>query len=377
MLNEHLKRLRVLNNVTQQQLAEYLNISTQSVSKWENGLSLPSIEFLPQIARFFHCCVGALCWESELTAYEKLAVMDDTEALAEIIGIINAQKINDYNACFESTPEYAEGFELTHYTITSYFLPSLYNYLKARDSFSIKETQANLMIGYSQIIGIVKSLYFIGILEEYNGEYIYHKEKVDLMLPFMNSLSCEPLKFHEHLKKIRTRSNVSQKELAAYLNVTPQSISKWENGASLPSTDLFVQIVNFFDFSIDSYFSQWDLEFYENHPHSGIKHSLMLIPQIAPSDLKVEESPPPAKEKVDFPLESLFLPAVYKHLKENDRTSVSAIQHAIGVGYSDGCKIRESLYSLDIISYIPTGGWKIEKDKIDLLLPFINGYKGE
>lgn len=48
-----LKKLRNDANITQDSLAEYLNISCQAVSKWENGQSLPDITLVPAIANFF------------------------------------------------------------------------------------------------------------------------------------------------------------------------------------------------------------------------------------------------------------------------------------------------------------------------------------
>lgn len=45
--------LRKNKNLTQAQLAESLSVSAQSVSKWENNLSVPDITLLPIIARFF------------------------------------------------------------------------------------------------------------------------------------------------------------------------------------------------------------------------------------------------------------------------------------------------------------------------------------
>lgn len=50
------KKIRILRKnkkMTQEQLAEVLSVSPQSVSKWENGLSAPDIELLPIIARYF------------------------------------------------------------------------------------------------------------------------------------------------------------------------------------------------------------------------------------------------------------------------------------------------------------------------------------
>ena len=50
---ERLKKLRRDKDITQNSLAEYLGISYQAVSKWENGTGLPDITLLPAIAGFF------------------------------------------------------------------------------------------------------------------------------------------------------------------------------------------------------------------------------------------------------------------------------------------------------------------------------------
>ena len=38
-ISENIKKFRQENNLSQEQLAEKLNIARQSVSKWENGVS--------------------------------------------------------------------------------------------------------------------------------------------------------------------------------------------------------------------------------------------------------------------------------------------------------------------------------------------------
>ena len=50
---ERLKKLRRDNAITQDALAEYLGISYQAVSKWENSAGFPDISLLPAIASFF------------------------------------------------------------------------------------------------------------------------------------------------------------------------------------------------------------------------------------------------------------------------------------------------------------------------------------
>lgn len=46
-------RLRKENNMTQLQLAERMNISDKTVSKWERGLGCPEIALLPELSKIF------------------------------------------------------------------------------------------------------------------------------------------------------------------------------------------------------------------------------------------------------------------------------------------------------------------------------------
>ena len=57
---ETLKRLRKQKDMTQEQLAEYVNISPQSVSKWETNLTLPDITVIPMLANIFDVSADVL-----------------------------------------------------------------------------------------------------------------------------------------------------------------------------------------------------------------------------------------------------------------------------------------------------------------------------
>lgn len=52
-IGNKIKELRVKNKVTQEELAKVLQVSTQAVSKWENGGS-PDLELVPSIATYFN-----------------------------------------------------------------------------------------------------------------------------------------------------------------------------------------------------------------------------------------------------------------------------------------------------------------------------------
>lgn len=59
-IGSKISKLRKQNNLTQEQLAELLNISNAAVSKWESGNTYPDIETLPLIAKIFKISIDSL-----------------------------------------------------------------------------------------------------------------------------------------------------------------------------------------------------------------------------------------------------------------------------------------------------------------------------
>lgn len=49
-----LSQLRIKRNLTQEKVAEALDVTHQTVSKWERGITLPELEMLVKIANFFN-----------------------------------------------------------------------------------------------------------------------------------------------------------------------------------------------------------------------------------------------------------------------------------------------------------------------------------
>ena len=58
--SDNLKRYRLQKNLTQEDVAEYLNVTPQSVSKWERNESYPDITFLPALANIFETSIDTL-----------------------------------------------------------------------------------------------------------------------------------------------------------------------------------------------------------------------------------------------------------------------------------------------------------------------------
>ena len=109
-LGEKLSKLRKEYNYTQEQLADILGVSRQSISKWESDIAYPETEKLIELGKLFECSMDYLLKDdvtektgtsvSESTFTEKVTeiskkVMTDknkgkAKKILKIIGIILA-----------------------------------------------------------------------------------------------------------------------------------------------------------------------------------------------------------------------------------------------------------------------------------------------
>ena len=72
VFTKNLKRFRVAKNMTQEQAAEALGVSTQTVSRWECNTTLPDVTILPKIAALYCVTIDDLYKETS-TAYDNYA----------------------------------------------------------------------------------------------------------------------------------------------------------------------------------------------------------------------------------------------------------------------------------------------------------------
>lgn len=86
MLNENIKAIRKSKGLSQEELAIKLNVVRQTVSKWEQGLSVPDSELLIFISEILETPVGVLLGE---TVKEPTA--NDIKAISEKLEVINLQ----------------------------------------------------------------------------------------------------------------------------------------------------------------------------------------------------------------------------------------------------------------------------------------------
>ena len=59
------------------------------------------------------------------------------------------------------------------------------------------------------------------------------------------------LRIAENIVFLRKKKKITQDELASFLGVTKASVSKWENGQSMPDILLLPEIATYFDVTVD------------------------------------------------------------------------------------------------------------------------------
>ncbi len=86
MLKENIKSIRKSKGLSQEELAIKLNVVRQTISKWEQGLSVPDAEMLISISEVLETPVSTLLGEN--ISESKI---DDIKAISEKLEIINLQ----------------------------------------------------------------------------------------------------------------------------------------------------------------------------------------------------------------------------------------------------------------------------------------------
>ncbi|MCC0684283.1 helix-turn-helix transcriptional regulator [Clostridioides sp. ZZV15-6383] len=77
-----IQTLRKERNLTQEQLARFIGVSTPAVSKWESGNSYPDIEILPLLADFFNVSIDKLLnYRIDLSEEEVMKIYKELEAI--------------------------------------------------------------------------------------------------------------------------------------------------------------------------------------------------------------------------------------------------------------------------------------------------------
>lgn len=152
-LGDKIKELRKSKGITQEQLSDMLNVSSQAVSKWETGATNPDLALIPDIAKLFDVSADELLGieknketssniendviNARLDRLEKmlglLSAKDDSEALGIVLD--NAKKV--YSVDFTKLDD----FKKTDWEVGCSEL------LETKNKFVFKATPVNRVVG--------------------------------------------------------------------------------------------------------------------------------------------------------------------------------------------------------------------------------------
>lgn len=71
-LGAKIRELRKKRGISQEVLAQYLGVTFQAVSKWENGTAMPDVTLIPALASFFGVSTDELFDYNRLEAEKKV-----------------------------------------------------------------------------------------------------------------------------------------------------------------------------------------------------------------------------------------------------------------------------------------------------------------
>ncbi len=86
---QNLKRLRLSKDLTQEQVAQKFNVTTQTISRWECSSTYPDVLLLPEISKLYGVTIDDLFKEDSISyenyAHRLLSVYEETQKLEDFL----------------------------------------------------------------------------------------------------------------------------------------------------------------------------------------------------------------------------------------------------------------------------------------------------
>lgn len=141
-LSNNLKNLRRKKDLTQEQVAEFLNITPQSVSRWETAATYPDIEMLPLLGKFYGVSVDYLL------GFDTEAINADIEQYKEKRQCLRNK--GDMSAAYDLTREYYVKYPSDKFVMYAIVEDT---YMKARNTVDDTESEHKF---YNEAIELAK-----------------------------------------------------------------------------------------------------------------------------------------------------------------------------------------------------------------------------
>ena len=97
-----IKNLRNKRGITQEALAKAMGVTPQTVSKWENDVTMPDVALLPELSVFFGVTIDELF---SLDAKKQMERIDNRIYEAGLISVVEATQMEENLREFAKMPE--------------------------------------------------------------------------------------------------------------------------------------------------------------------------------------------------------------------------------------------------------------------------------
>lgn len=116
-LSDKIKKLRTENNLTQEQLAEKMQVSRSTISSWETGRSYPDLEMVIEICNYFNVSLDFLLREDEKIVRKLNFGIKQKRILIGLVVILAVLLINQVvsTTSFQANPK---SLEISNATMT-------------------------------------------------------------------------------------------------------------------------------------------------------------------------------------------------------------------------------------------------------------------
>ena len=158
-IGKFISEMRRKNNMTQENLASKVGVTAKSISRWENGKTMPDISMLSILASELNCTIQELLNGRKMTKEELLDLRETINNLVEYESdrqVRNDRKFNKYNT-------------ISFITLTMVVFNNMYGYLDYIFSTNVADFIQGFLYGmclWANIVSLYNRTHNISICEK-------------------------------------------------------------------------------------------------------------------------------------------------------------------------------------------------------------------
>jgi len=256
---QNLKSLRKQHNLSQQQLADHLNVHIGSITKWEKNGVRPRTQKINEIAEFFN-----------VSADELRGAKVNSEGMRKRLSKTELKK---HKTIGQKLKALREHFDM-NYT-------DLGNEIGAT-SYTVSKWEKESSKPYNDAIHRLAD--FFGVeYEELAGEP-----------PKTNPIGNQ-------IKSLRTEAELSREELSEKMGMSTQSIYSWEQGKTTPRSKALQKLAEIFNVSPEDIMGKSDLQEADDFLEDDLLTDEFLIEEEMMADHEASDS---LVEEMELPLKT-------------------------------------------------------------------------